>query len=215
MQRRPRPFRPTWSAIRSCRFTPAPFATTARSDGLDRRIRADGNALAQWISLTNGVIRHGGSPRYDGVRPAPSREGASAGHGGAAQARLDPRQGAGLKRLRRNSPDRARPRSPHRVRRSRLPEHRRMLGGAARHHDDHGGCVHARMRLLQRQNGAASPVGSHRALPPCRCRCQARSCPRGGYLGRSRRPHRWRRHAFCPGDPGRSRRAIPRSRSRS
>src|SRR3954452_20490760 len=56
MQRRPRPFRPTWNATRSCRFTPAPFATTARSDGLDRRIRADGNALAQWISLTIGVI---------------------------------------------------------------------------------------------------------------------------------------------------------------
>src|SRR4051812_4418869 len=55
MQRRPRPFRPTWSAIRSFPFTPALFGTTARSDGPGRRIRADGNALAQWISLTNGV----------------------------------------------------------------------------------------------------------------------------------------------------------------
>src|SRR5262245_53381644 len=40
MQRRPRPFRPTWTAIRSCHCTPAPFATTARSDAPDRRIEA-------------------------------------------------------------------------------------------------------------------------------------------------------------------------------
>src|SRR5512133_1840641 len=55
MQPRPRPFQPTWSATRSFPFTPAPFGTTARLDGLDRPIRADGNVLAQWISLTNGV----------------------------------------------------------------------------------------------------------------------------------------------------------------
>ena len=43
----------------------------------------------------------------------------------------------------------------HRLRGSRLPQHRRVLVEEARHHDDHGRHLHARLRLLQRPHRAA------------------------------------------------------------
>ena len=51
--------------------------------------------------------------------------------------------------------DRARTRPAHRVRGGRLPQYRRMLGEEARDLHDHGRYLHARLRLLQRQDRAA------------------------------------------------------------
>ncbi len=51
--------------------------------------------------------------------------------------------------------DRPRQRPAHRVRGGRLPQYRRMLGKEARHLHDHGRHLHARLRLLQRQDRAA------------------------------------------------------------
>ena len=70
--------------------------------------------------------------------------------------RLDPGEGAGvLAAVRRDARDRARARPRHRVRGGGLPQHRRVLGRAPRHHDDHGRHLHARLRLLQRQDRTA------------------------------------------------------------
>ena len=78
----------------------------------------------------------------------------------AAQARLDPRQGAGVARLCRDPGDRARERAGHRLRGGRLPEYRRVLGEEARHLHDHGRHLHARLRLLQCQDRAAGRARS-------------------------------------------------------
>ena len=88
---------------------------------------------------------------------------------GAAQARLDPRQGAGVEGLRGDARDRARERPAHRVRGGRLPQHRRVLGEEARHLHDHGRHLHARLRLLQRQDRPAGRARSERA-GACRAR---------------------------------------------
>ncbi len=50
--------------------------------------------------------------------------------------------------------DRARARAAHGLRGGRLPQYRRVLVEEARHHDDHGRHLHARLRLLQRQDRA-------------------------------------------------------------
>src|SRR5262249_20630034 len=46
MPRPPRLFRPTWSAIRSCRCTPAPFAITARSGAPECRTDREAHGMA-------------------------------------------------------------------------------------------------------------------------------------------------------------------------
>ena len=73
-----------------------------------------------------------------------------------AQARLDPRQGAGQPGLCRDQAADARPQPRHGVRGSGVPQHRRMLDQEARHGDDPGRHLHARLRLLQRQDGDAA-----------------------------------------------------------
>ena len=63
----------------------------------------------------------------------------------------------------------------HRVRRSELPEHRRVLGAEARDLHDHGRHLHARLRVLQRQDrpaGAARRAGAG-ARSPTRSRGSA------------------------------------------
>src|SRR5262249_40860452 len=92
----------------------------------------------------------GGRARHHRRRAACAspREGASAGHARAQETRLDSRQGAGLARLPRDPRNRARERSAHRVRGGRLPQYRRVLGQEARNLHDHGGHLHACLRVL-------------------------------------------------------------------
>ena len=93
----------------------------------------------------------GHCPRHDSTAAAaPSRKGASARPGGAAQAGLDPRQGAGLRAAIAETREIVQvAQAGHRLRRGRLPQHRRVLGQEARHLHDHGRDLHARLRLLQ------------------------------------------------------------------
>ena len=97
--------------------------------------------------------------------PAPSGKGAPAGHAGPAQAGLDPRARAGDQGLCRDRGDRARERPAHGVRGGRLPQHRRVLGAEARHLHDPGRHLHARLRVLQRQDRDAGTARSARAAP--------------------------------------------------
>ena len=127
---------------------------------------------------------------------------------GAAQARLDPRQGAGLGRLWRDAAHRAREQSAHGVRGGGLPEYRRVLGEEARHLHDHGRHLHAGLRLLQRQDRAARAARSARAGTRRRGGREARPRACRRHLGRPRRSRRRRRRAFRPGDP-RHPRALP------
>ena len=139
---------------------------------------------------------HGHHPRQ---APPASGEGPQARHAGAAQAGLDPR--ARCRRPRRSSPRRAAILREHGlrhgVRGGRLPQHRRVLGGPARHHDDHGRHLHARLRLLQRAARACrarsirkSPRTSPKRWPKLGLRSHRH------HLGRSRRSGRRRRRAF-------------------
>ncbi len=148
--------------------------------------------------------RHRQSDRV--TAPAPSREGAPAGFSRAAQAGLDPRQGAGLARLCGDAADREGERPAHRVRRGRLPQHRRVLGEEARDLHDHGRHVHARLRVLQREDRAARRA-RRKGAGACRAGGgEARPQPRGHHLGRPRRPRRRRRAPFRRshhGDPRR------------
>ena len=96
-------------------------------------------------------------------RAAPSREGAPAGQADAAQAGLDPGAAPGSPEYARDAAHRARARPRHGVRGGGLPQHRRVLDAAARHHDDHGRHLHARLRLLQRGDRPARTARSARA----------------------------------------------------
>ncbi len=139
---------------------------------------------------------------------APSREGASARRAGVEEAGLDPGEGAGVEGLCRDPGDRAGERPAYRLRRGGLPQYRRVLGEEARDLHDHGGHLHARLRLLQRQDRTAGPARSGRS-PPCRAGDrETRAPPRGGDLGRSRRSRRRRRRPFRRRDP-RDPRALP------
>ncbi len=95
---------------------------------------------------------------------APSGKGAPAGFHDPTQAGLDPGQGAGLARLRGDTRDRARQPAAYGVRGGRLPQYRRVLGKEARDLHDHGRHLHARLRLLQRQDRLARS----RSMPPSR-----------------------------------------------
>ena len=112
-----------------------------------------------------------------GLEAAPSGKGASARSARAAQARLDPGQGAGLAAMGRDQPHRPREQARHRLRGGRLPQYRRVLGEEARHLHDHGRHLHAGLRLLQRQDRAArgrsirtSPSTSPSRSPSSACR---------------------------------------------
>ena len=61
--------------------------------------------------------------------------------------------------------DHAWPRPPHRLRGGHVPEHRRVLGGARGDVPDPGRPVHAPLRLLRRDDGAARPGRRGRARP--------------------------------------------------
>ena len=74
----------------------------------------------------------------------------------AAQARLDSRQGAHFQGLWRDARADAQPQSEYGLRRGGVPQHRRMLDQEARHGDDPGRRLHARLRLLQRQDRHAA-----------------------------------------------------------
>ena len=64
-------------------------------------------------------------------------------------------------------------RSAYGLRRSGLPQHRRVLGEKARDHDDHGRHLHARLRLLQCKDGA-----SRRTRRQGAGKCGERGCER-------------------------------------
>ena len=140
--------------------------------------------------------------------PASPRKGEPAGCAVAAETGLDQGARAEHARLCRHPQDREGERPRHGVRGGRLPEYRRVLGQEARHLHDHGGHLHAGLRVLQRQDrharrarrlGAGTCRGSH---------LQARACPCRGDLGRSRRSRRRRRRAFRANHP-RHPRALP------
>ena len=133
----------------------------------------------------------------------PSREGASAGPAGPAQARLDSGQGARLAEVGRD-PAIVRENEPrHGVRGGGLPQYRRVLGEEARHFHDHGRHLHPGLRLLQRRDGPAA-ARSIRTSPRSVAKAVAKlglahvvitSVDRDDLRGR-------RRGAFRAGDPG-------------
>ena len=95
----------------------------------------------------------------------------------AEKARLDQGQGAGVERLWRDRGDRARERPAHGLRGGRLPQYRRVLGEEARDLHDHGRHLHARLRVLQRQDRLARAAR----------RGRAGACRRGDLEARPRR----------------------------
>ncbi len=126
----------------------------------------------------------------------------------AAETGLDPGSRAEYARLCRHPQYRQGKRPRHGVRGGGLPEHRRVLGQEARHLHDHGGHLHPRLRVLQRQDRHAgrarcAGAGAYRGSD-----LQARARPYRDHLGRSRRSRRWRRRAFCRDHP-RDPRALP------
>ena len=118
-----------------------------------------------------------------------------------AQAGVDSREGAEQSRIRRDAAHRAREQSAHGLRGSGLSEHRRVLGQAARHHDDHGRDLHAGLQLLQRGHGQARCARPLRADQRGRRRGAARLGTCCGHLGRPRRSGRRRRRALRADHP--------------
>ena len=153
-----------------------------------------------------------GRPRRYRLRqpgtPASPRKGEPAGCAVAAEAGLDPGARAEHPRLRRHPKNRQGKRPRHGVRGSRLPEYRRVLGQEARHLHDHGGHLHPRLRVLQRQDRHARRARRRRAGTCRGGHLQARAQPCRGHLGRSRRSGRRRRRAFRANHP-RDPRALP------
>ena len=96
----------------------------------------------------------------DDARPRHPEKAARPESPRSGEARLDPRARAGLRGLSRDARHRARPGPAHGLRRGAVPEHRRVLAEAPRDSDDHGRCVHARVRILQRPHRAARPARS-------------------------------------------------------
>ena len=90
---------------------------------------------------------------------------------------------------------------PHRLRGGQLPQRRRVLG--ARHRDLHDPRrrLHPPLRLLQRADGQADlerPAGAAARRQPGE---EDGPAPRGGHLGRPRRPARLRRQRLRRRDP--------------
>ena len=116
-------------------------------------------------------------------RPRHPEKVAPARPAGCEKAGLDQRQGAGVAGLCRDARDRARERAAYRVRGGRLPEYRRVLGEEARDLHDHGRHLHARLRVLQRQDRPARRARSggacaRRARPPPSSGLRMSSSPR-------------------------------------
>jgi hypothetical protein len=86
-----------------------------------------------------------------------------------AQARLDPRQSPHQRGFAETRAD-AQPQPRHGVRGSGVPEYRRVLDQEARHGDDPGRHLHARLRVLQRQDRHAARGRSAGAAACRRCR---------------------------------------------
>ena len=103
---------------------------------------------------------------------------------------------------------RARARPAHGLRGGRLPQYRRVLGEEARDLHDHGRHLHARLRVLQRQDRAAGRARPRRARAGRRGDRKARPRACRGHLGRPRRSCRRRRRALRADDP-RHPRALP------
>ena len=105
----------------------------------------------------------------------------------AAQARLDPGQGADQRRLRRDQGADAPAEPRHGLRGGGLPQYRRVLDQEARDGDDPGRHLHPGLRLLQREDGDAARGRSAGARA---CRGRRGRAGAGAYrrhLGRSRR----------------------------
>ena len=86
----------------------------------------------------------------------------------------------------------------HGVRGGGLPQYRRVLDQAPRHHDDHGRHLHPRLRLLQCQDRPARRAGCRRA-GQCRARGEdAGPDACGDHLGGPRRSGRWRGGSISP-----------------
>ena len=181
------------------------------------RLQLDFRRQASHFRLSGRCVagpqrNHGHHPRQ--APPAP-RKGPQARHAGAAQAGLDPGEGAGvLAAVRRDARDPARARPRHGVRGGRLPQHRRVLGGAARHHDDHGRYLHARVCVLQRQDRAAGRARCRRAGERGAGRGEAGARSYRHHVGRPGRPGRRRGRAFRRHHPSHSRADAERRRSR-
>ena len=144
-----------------------------------------------------------------------SGKGASAGQPDPAQARLAAGQGAGLARIPGDAAADARIAAQHRLRGSRLPEHRRVLEGKARDGHDPRPGVHARLHLLQCRDRPARPARPARAAARRRGGRGARAVARRRHLGRPRRSRRRRGRAVRAHHRGDPRRGARPRRSRS
>ena len=192
-------------------FRPALLVPASIRCGESGDILQAGRRIASWprASRSGAGVASGGPNRYLAAHERP-RTGTS-----SAQARLDPRQGADQPGLSLDAHADARPRPCDRVRRSGLPEHRRVLDQEARDGDDPRRHVHARLRLLQCEDGHAARRGSAGA-GACRDRGR-RARPRAyrGDLGRPRRSAGRRRVAVREGHRGARRNGRRTRRSRS
>ena len=113
------------------------------------------------------------------------------------EARLDPRQGRVADvALLRDQAHPARAQAAHGVRRSVLPEHRRMLRQGHGDVHDHGRQVHAALPLLRCRPWPARPAGCRRTAEPGEDDRCAEAQVRRDHQRRSRRPARRRRGAF-------------------
>ncbi len=108
----------------------------------------------------------------------------------------------------RDARDRPLARPCHRLRGSRLSQHRRMLGKEARHLHDHGRDLHPRLRLLQRRDRRASALDPNEPESVAKAVERMGPHPRRHHFRRSRRSRRRRRPAFCRCHPRHSR-ALP------
>ena len=127
---------------------------------------------------------------------------------------MDPRAGAAGARLRAAQGPDARARSPHGVRGGPLPEPRRVLEPRHGHVHDPRRRVHARLRLLRREDGAARGAARPgRGAPRRRGRGAHGPASRRRHLGQQRRPP-GRRRGRVRRDDRRDPRARPGLRGR-
>jgi hypothetical protein len=93
--------------------------------------------------------------------------------------------------------DPAREQAQHRVRRSQLPQHRRMLWQGHGHLHDHGRQVHSPLPVLRCGPWPPRPAGCERAREPGQDHCPAQAQVRGDHQRGPRRPARRRRRPLC------------------
>ena len=156
-----------WCSIAGCRSL-APMLSErgfARTCDASRRCVSKSRKAPDGRHRRHTESRARAIPRRRTGRTAPS----CASRTGSASRR---RSRAAMRETQR---DRARERPAHRVRGGRLPEHRRVLGEEARDLHDHGRHLHARLRVLQREDRPAGRARSRRArsMSPRRSRSSA------------------------------------------